>query len=117
MYQFWVHTEKIDKLPRAFEFVFNTPSHHRVHHGSDPEYLDKNYAGILIIWDRLFGTFAEERHRPTYGLTKPVDTYNLLRLQFGEYAAIVGDLRRARSWRDRGGYLFGPPGWQPTGTL
>jgi sterol desaturase/sphingolipid hydroxylase (fatty acid hydroxylase superfamily) len=117
MYQFWVHTEKIDKLPRAFEFVFNTPSHHRVHHGSDPEYLDKNYAGILIVWDRLFGTFGAERHRPTYGLTKPVDTYNLLRLQFGEYAAIAGDLRRARSWRDRGGYLFGPPGWRPTGTL
>jgi sterol desaturase/sphingolipid hydroxylase (fatty acid hydroxylase superfamily) len=113
IYQFWVHTEKIGKLPRAFEFVFNTPSHHRVHHGSDPEYLDKNYAGILIIWDRMFGTFAEERHRPTYGLTKPVTTYNLLRLQFGEYAEIVRDLRGARSWRDWGGYLFGPPGWRP----
>jgi len=117
IYQFWVHTEKIGKLPRAFEFVFNTPSHHRVHHGSDPEYLDKNYAGILIIWDRMFGTFAEERHRPTYGLTTPVTTYNLLRLQFGEYAAIVRDLRGARSWRDRGGYLFGPPGWRPAGGL
>jgi sterol desaturase/sphingolipid hydroxylase (fatty acid hydroxylase superfamily) len=113
IYQFWVHTETIDRLPRWFEFVFNTPSHHRVHHGSDPEYLDKNYAGILIIWDRLFGTFAAEEHRPTYGLTKPVNTYNVLALQFGEYAAIVRDLRAARTWRDRGGYLFGPPGWRP----
>jgi sterol desaturase/sphingolipid hydroxylase (fatty acid hydroxylase superfamily) len=113
IYQFWVHTEKIDKLPRWFEFVFNTPSHHRVHHGSDREYLDRNYGGILIVWDRLFGTFAAERHRPTYGLTTPVDTYNLLRLQFGEYAAIARDLRVARGWRARAGYLFGPPGWRP----
>ena len=113
IYQFWVHTEKIDKLPRWFEFVFNTPSHHRVHHGSDREYLDRNYGGILIVWDRLFGTFAVERHRPTYGLTTPVATYNLLRLQFGEYVAIVRDLRAARNWRARAGYLFGPPGWRP----
>jgi sterol desaturase/sphingolipid hydroxylase (fatty acid hydroxylase superfamily) len=117
IYQFWVHTEKIEKLPRWFEFVFNTPSHHRVHHGSDPEYLDRNYGGILIVWDRLFGTFAAERHRPTYGLTTPVGTYNLLRLQFGEYAAIVRDLRSARGWRARAGYLFGPPGWRPADGL
>ncbi len=113
IYQFWVHTETIDKLPRWFELVFNTPSHHRVHHGSDPEYLDRNYGGILIVWDRLFGTFAAERQRPRYGLTYPVNTYNLLRLQFGEYAAIVRDVRRAARWRDRLGYLFGPPGWRP----
>jgi sterol desaturase/sphingolipid hydroxylase (fatty acid hydroxylase superfamily) len=113
VYQFWVHTETIGKLPRPFEFVFNTPSHHRVHHGSDPEYLDKNYAGILIIWDRMFGTYAEERQRPRYGLTYPVKTYNLLRLQFGEYAAIVRDLRYAPSWRARLRFLFGPPGWSP----
>ncbi|HEY4008010.1 MAG TPA: Scr1 family TA system antitoxin-like transcriptional regulator [Pseudonocardia sp.] len=73
----------------------------------------RNYAGILIIWDRMFGTFAEETHRPTYGLTTPVRSYNLLTLQFGEYAAIVRDLRAARSWLDRGGHLFGPPGWRP----
>ncbi len=95
------------------EFVFNTPSHHRVHHGSDPEYLDRNYAGILILWDRMFGTFAAERQRPRYGLTYPVNTYNPLRLQFGEYAAIDRDVRRTRRWRDRAGYLFGPPGWSP----
>lgn len=114
IYQFWVHTETIGKLPRWFEFVFNTPSHHRVHHGSDPEYLDRNYAGILIIWDRMFGTFAEEKQRPRYGLTYPVNTYNLLRLQFGEYAAIVSDVRHATGWRQRLRYLFGPPGWLPS---
>lgn len=116
IYQFFTHTEKIGKLPRPIEFVFNTPSHHRVHHASDPEYLDRNYGGILIIWDRLFGTFQEELHRPTYGLTKPVNTYNIVRLQFGEYAAIVRDVRGARCWRDRLGHLFGPPGWRPEGT-
>jgi sterol desaturase/sphingolipid hydroxylase (fatty acid hydroxylase superfamily) len=113
VYQFFVHTETIRTLPRPIELVFNTPSHHRVHHGSDPEYLDKNYAGILIVWDRMFGTFQPERHRPTYGLTKPVDTYNLVRLQYGDFAAIARNVRGAARWRDRLGYLFGPPGWEP----
>jgi sterol desaturase/sphingolipid hydroxylase (fatty acid hydroxylase superfamily) len=113
VYQFFLHTERIDRLPRPIEFVFNTPSHHRVHHGSDPLYLDRNYAGILIIWDRLFGTFQPEMQRPNYGLTTPVDTYNILRLQFHEYAAILRDLRSARAWRERLGFVFGPPGWRP----
>jgi sterol desaturase/sphingolipid hydroxylase (fatty acid hydroxylase superfamily) len=113
IYQLWVHTETIDRLPRWFEFVFNTPSHHRVHHGSDPGYLDKDYAGILIIWDRMFGSYPEERQRPRYGLTYPVNTYNLLKLQFGEYLNIAADVRRASRWRDRLGYTFGPPGWAP----
>jgi len=113
IYQFWVHTERIDKLPRVIEFFFNTPSHHRVHHGMDREYLDKNYGGILIIWDRLFGTFAPERFRPHYGLTKQVDTFNIVKLQFHEYASIIADVRGASRWRDRLGYVFGPPGWQP----
>ncbi|WP_431235802.1 sterol desaturase family protein [Mycolicibacterium psychrotolerans] len=116
IYQFWIHTERIDKLPRAFEFVFNTPSHHRVHHGMDPEYLDKNYGGILIIWDRLFGTFQPELFRPHYGLTKPVTTFNIWTLQTHEYAAIARDVRSARRWRDRLGYVFGPPGWAPSTT-
>ncbi len=116
IYQFWIHTERIDKLPRAFEFVFNTPSHHRVHHGMDPEYLDKNYGGILIIWDRLFGTFQPELFRPHYGLTKPVTTFNIWKLQTHEYAAIARDVRSARRWRDRLGYVFGPPGWAPSTT-
>jgi sterol desaturase/sphingolipid hydroxylase (fatty acid hydroxylase superfamily) len=113
VYQFFVHTERVDKLWRPIEYVFNTPSHHRVHHGSDPEYLDRNYGGILIIWDRLFGSFQPELHRPTYGLTTPVGTLNLLRLQTHEYAAIARDVRRAPSLRDKLGYVFGPPGWRP----
>ncbi|MFC9786991.1 sterol desaturase family protein [Rhodococcus sp. NPDC127528] len=113
VYQFFVHTERVDRLPRPIEFVFNTPSHHRVHHGCDPEYLDKNYGGILILWDRLFGTFERETHRPTYGLTKPVGTYNVLTLQTHEYAAIARDVRAAGSWRERIGYVLGPPGWTP----
>jgi len=113
IYQFFTHTERIGKLPRPVEFIFNTPSHHRVHHGSDPVYLDRNYGGILIVWDRLFGSFQPELHRPAYGLTKPVGTYNIIRLQFHEYAAILRDLRQAHSLAVRLGYIFGPPGWQP----
>lgn len=115
VYQFWIHTERIGTLPRPIEFVFNTPSHHRVHHGMDQIYLDKNYGGILILWDRLFGTFQREEFRPHYGLTKPVDTFNIWRLQTREYAAIGRDVRAARRWRDKLGYLVGPPGWQPAG--
>lgn len=113
IYQFWIHTERIGKLPRPIEFVFNTPSHHRVHHGMDKEYLDKNYGGILIIWDRMFSSFQPESFRPRYGLTKPVDTFNIWKLQTHEYVAIARDVKRADRWRDRLGYVFGPPGWQP----
>lgn len=113
IYQFWIHTERVGKLRAPIEFLFNTPSHHRVHHGVNPEYLDKNYGGILIIWDRLFGTFQQETVRPRYGLTKPVDTYNIWRLQTHEYVAIARDVARAGRWRDRLGFVFGPPGWRP----
>ena len=113
VYQFFVHTERVGTLWRPVELVLNTPSHHRVHHGSDPEYLDRNYGGILIVWDRLFGTFQPELHRPTYGLTVPVGTFNPLRLQTHEYAAIARDVRAAPTWRDKIGYVFGPPGWRP----
>ncbi|HTM85568.1 MAG TPA: sterol desaturase family protein, partial [Mycobacterium sp.] len=95
IYQFWVHTERIDKLWRPIEFIFNTPSHHRVHHGRDAQYLDRNYGGILIVWDRLFGTFQPELFRPQYGLTKPVDTFNIWKLQTHEYLAIANDVRGA----------------------
>ena len=96
-----------------FEFVFNTPSHHRVHHGSDPEYLDRNYGGVFIIFDRLFGSFTPERHRPRYGLTKPIDTYNIWTLETHEYVSIARDVKAADTWRARLGYIFGPPGWTP----
>jgi sterol desaturase/sphingolipid hydroxylase (fatty acid hydroxylase superfamily) len=113
VYQFFVHTERIGTMWRPIELIFNTPSHHRVHHGSNPEYLDKNYAGMLIVWDRMFGTFQKELFRPTYGLTVPVDTYNLLRLQYGAFGELFRDVHRATSWRHKLGYVFMPPGWQP----
>ncbi len=113
IFQFFVHTEKVGKLAAPIEFLFNTPSHHRVHHASDKDYLDKNYAGILIIWDRMFGSYAEETHRPTYGLTKNISSFNPFRLQYYEYGAIVRDVRQARSWRERFGFVFAPPGWRP----
>ncbi len=100
LYQFWIHTEAIQCLPRWYEYVFNTPSHHRVHHGSNLLYLDKNHAGTLVIWDRLFGTFQQEQFRPTYGLTKNVQTYNPVKVAFHEWINIGKDLRRARSFKD-----------------
>lgn len=117
IYQFFVHTEVVGRLPRPIEWVFNTPSHHRVHHGSDPEYLDKNYGGILIVWDRMFGTFQRELHRPRYGLTHPVETYNILTLQYGDYRKMAADVRSASTWREKVGYVLGPPGWKPDGTI
>ncbi|WBB90714.1 sterol desaturase family protein [Verrucosispora sp. WMMC514] len=113
LYQFFLHTERINLLPRPIELLFNTPSHHRVHHGSNAEYLDRNYGGILIVWDRLFGTFQAEGDAVRYGLTKNIGTYNPLRVATHEYAAIWRDLRTAGSWRERVGYLLRRPGWQP----
>ena len=113
LYQFWIHTERIDRMPRWFEAVFNTPSHHRVHHGSDDEYLDRNYGGVLIVWDRLFGTFQREGARPHYGLTKNIESFNPLKVAFHEWSAIAADVRGASTWRDRLGFMFGPPGWSP----
>ena len=117
VYQFWIHTERIGTLPGPIEFIFNTPSHHRVHHGADPEYLDRNYGGILIIWDRLFGSFQPELSRPHYGLTKPVNTFNIWSLETHEYVAIARDVRSATRWRDKLGYIFGPPGWEPSRSI
>lgn len=116
LYQFWIHTELINKLPAPIEFIFNTPSHHRVHHGSDLAYLDKNHAGILIIWDRMFGTFEPERNRPTYGLTTNINSHNPVRIAFHEWTAIGQDIRRAGSIRNALGYIFGPPGWSHDGS-
>lgn len=113
LYQFFLHTERVGKLWAPLEFVFNTPSHHRVHHASNSEYLDRNYGGILIVWDRLFGTFAAELTPVTYGLTKNIDTFNPLRVAFHEFAAIGRDLTRTRRGRDAVGHVFGRPGWQP----
>lgn len=115
IYQFWIHTERVHRLPRWAEAVLNTPSHHRVHHGSNQQYLDKNYAGILIIWDRLFGTYEPEGERVRYGLTKNIETHNPVKVAFHEYIALWHDIRRAPGWRTRVALLFRGPGYQPEG--
>jgi len=113
LYQYWIHTETIDRLHPAAEAVFNTPSHHRVHHGANPQYLDKNYAGVLIVWDKLFGTFEPEHRRAKYGLTKNIDTFNPLRIGYHETAAIVADAVRRPGWRAKLRTVFGRTGWEP----
>lgn len=116
LYQFWLHTEAVGRLG-WLEWIFNTPSHHRVHHAVEPEYLDRNYGGVLIVWDRLFGTFAEERDGPrTYGLVRQIDTLNPVKIAFAEWAAMLADLRRARTPAEALGYMFRAPGWRPDGT-
>ncbi len=118
VYQFWIHTETIGKCPRLFELVMNTPSHHRVHHATNAGYLDSNYAGVLVVWDKLFGTFVPEdaADPPRYGIVKNLGTFNPLRVVLHEWEGIGADLARARSLREFGGYLLGPPGWSPDGS-
>jgi sterol desaturase/sphingolipid hydroxylase (fatty acid hydroxylase superfamily) len=116
IYQFWIHTEAIHLLPRPIEFIFNTPSHHRVHHGSNLKYLDKNHGGILIIWDRLFGTFQPEEERPVYGLTKNIESYNPVRIAFKEWGDMLGQAWRSRSVRNGIKYIVRPPGWSHDGS-
>ena len=116
IYQFWIHTEAIQKMPAWFELFFNTPSHHRVHHGSDLKYLDKNHAGILIIWDRLFGTFRKEEERPNYGLTRNVNTFNPVLVAFSEWKHLYKKMISARSAKDAFKYLIKPPGWSHDGS-
>jgi sterol desaturase/sphingolipid hydroxylase (fatty acid hydroxylase superfamily) len=117
LYQFWIHTETIHRMPAWFEYLFNTPSNHRVHHASNPRYVDRNYAGIFMVWDRLFGTYSQERDDdpPRYGLITNIDTFNPIRIAFHEWVAMARDLRRARSTREALAYVFGPPGWRPDG--
>lgn len=110
VYQFFVHTEAVRSLG-PLEAVFNTPAHHRVHHGSNAQYLDRNYGGIFIVWDRLFGTFEPEREKVRYGLTKNLDTFNPVRIAFHEWAALLRDLRRAASWRAAWRAMAKPPGF------
>lgn len=113
VYQFWIHTRAIDRLPRWCEAVFNTPSHHRVHHGVNPEYQDRNYAGVFIVWDRWFGTYTPERQEPVYGLTTPLRSWNPLWVQVHQYVAIARNVWRAANWRERWQYVFGSPAWRP----
>jgi alkylglycerol monooxygenase len=112
LYQFWIHTETIKKMG-WFEYVFNTPSHHRVHHGRDPKYIDKNHAGSLIIWDKMFGTFQPEEEKPTYGITKPINSWNAVWANFSHYAVMADEIRTIPRWTDKVKYLFKKPGWLP----
>jgi sterol desaturase/sphingolipid hydroxylase (fatty acid hydroxylase superfamily) len=114
IYQTWIHTEKIGKLG-WLDRVFNTPSVHRVHHGSNRKYLDRNYGGILILWDRLFGTYQAEEEPAVYGITKPLGTSNPITINLHEFVQIGRDVARAASWSQALGHVFRRPGWQPEG--
>lgn len=114
MYQFWIHTEYIGKLG-PLEWILNTPSHHRVHHASDLKYLDANYAGILIIWDRMFGTFVPEQERPKYGLIHNIKTFNPVKIAFHEWGDMFRDVWSAPTFSARLRYIFGSPGWSHDG--
>jgi sterol desaturase/sphingolipid hydroxylase (fatty acid hydroxylase superfamily) len=117
IYQFWIHTEAIGRCPRWFEAVMNTPSHHRVHHGVNPRYLDANYAGVFIIWDRMFGTFTPERNdEPVrYGIVKQLGSFNILWAAVHEWVGIARDVWRA-PWRHKLSYIWRPPGWSHDGS-
>jgi len=118
VYQFWIHTEAIDKMPRWFEAVFNTPSHHRVHHATNPRYLDSNYAGVFITWDKMFGSFVPELESDpcVYGIVKPVGTYNPFVVAYHEIAGLIRDCASdgLRPWRWVG-RMINHPGWSPYG--
>jgi len=114
VYQNWIHTQKIGKLG-WLDKIFNTPSVHRVHHGKNPQYIDKNYGGILIVWDRLFGTYEAEVETVEFGITDPPNSANPIKINFFELWQTLKAAAGARSLRDRLGYLFKQPGWKPDG--
>ncbi len=118
IYQFWIHTEIVHRMPRWFEAVMNTPSHHRVHHATNPRYLDKNYAGVFIVWDRMFGTYTPERDddRPRYGIVKDLGSFNILWAAFHEWIGIAKDVWKAPTIRAKIAYMFAPPGWSHDGS-
>ena len=116
VYQFWIHTEAIDRLG-PLEWVLNTPSHHRVHHGRNPEYIDKNHGGVFIVWDRLFGTFQAEKQHPTYGITTPADTFNPVRAQLQPWGRLWRGVQSMPTIGLKLRYLFAPPGWTPEGVI
>ena len=111
IYQFWIHTEMIKKMPRWFELFFNTPSHHRVHHAVQAQYLDRNHAGVLIIWDKLFGTFVLENEKPVYGLVTNINTHNPFKIAFIEWKLILKDFKLKIPFTTKLKYFFMPPGW------
>ena len=112
VYQFWIHTREVDRLG-PLEWIFNTPSHHRVHHGINPQYQDRNFAGTLIIWDRLFGTFEPERAPPVYGITQPLASWNPVRANLHQFGEILRHARAAQNWGERWRAVFAHPRWRP----
>jgi len=116
IYQFWIHTETVHHCPRLVEYIFNTPSHHRVHHGTDLKYLDKNHGGILIIWDRLFGSFQPEDERPVYGLTKNIGSFNPFVIAFKTWGELFRKALHSGSIRNAVNYFIKPPGWSHDGS-
>ena len=112
IYQFWIHTREIDRLGPV-ETLFNTPSHHRVHHGVNPKYQDRNFAGVFIVWDKLFGTFTPEEEEPVYGITKPLASWNPLWANVHVFAEMFRNAWRTRRWRDKVKVILGPPSWRP----
>jgi len=117
LYQYWIHTELIKKMPKWFEAIFNTPSHHRVHHATNPQYLDRNHAGIFIIWDKLLGTFEPEVEKPVYGLVSNINTYNPVKIAFIEWYNMLKDVFVSKtSIGKRILYFLKPPGWRHDGT-
>ena len=117
LYQYWIHTELIKKMPNWFEAIFNTPSHHRVHHATNPQYLDRNHAGVFIIWDRLFGTFEPEVEKPKYGLVTNLETNNPVKVAFTEWYYLLTDFTSSKtSILNKFKYLIKPPGWKHDNT-
>ena len=109
LYQFWIHTEYIRKLPAPIEYIFVTPSHHRVHHSTNKQYLDKNFGSTFIIWDRIFGTFRAEEEKPVYGITTPINSYNPITLNFHEWKDIYSDVIKSRSLKEANAMMFTSP--------
>ncbi|MEZ6002278.1 sterol desaturase family protein [Hyphomonas sp.] len=115
IYMFWVHMRRVKKLPPVIEYFFSTPSHHRVHHANNVQYLDKNYGGTFIIWDRMLGTFAEEKEEPVFGILQQLDTHNPVEASLHGWKDLFRDVWHAKGLRNKIGYMFMPPGWAPDG--
>jgi sterol desaturase/sphingolipid hydroxylase (fatty acid hydroxylase superfamily) len=116
LYQVWLHMKYVDKVP-LIEGIMTTPSHHRVHHGTNPQYIDTNYAGCLVIWDKLFGTYVQEEEQVVYGILKPISSYNPVVINFQEFKALLSDVWHEPSWKNKFLYLIKKPGWHPDGNV
>lgn len=112
-YQYWIHTRIIKKMPAWFEWLLNTPSHHRVHHGRNPKYIDRNHAGVFMLWDRMYGTFKEEEEEPVYGITQPINNWNPIKQNFNYFSFLLKNAIATNNFWDKIKIWFMPPGWRP----